>query len=320
MRTGAAAGHVGYFHEAILYDSDDHLLAVVLPFLLGGVEAGEPTVVGLGGRGAELVRRALPTGAEVTFLPGADVYSRPTAAIRAYREMLTGHVAAGATQIRIVGELPPVVFGATWDWWARYESAINHAYDDFPLWSMCAYDRRVTPPHVLTDVTRTHPRIARPDGSHEPTGVYTDPASYLAECRPAPLDPLQHTAPAVELVDPTPARAREAVRAADAGLLPPDGVDDLVMAVSEVVCNALRHGTPPVRMRLWCAPDRIVVAVHDRGPGPKDPYAGLLPAGDGTEGGLGLWISHQSCDHVTHHRDADGFTIRLTAGNPHVPV
>ncbi|MDG4801890.1 ATP-binding protein [Micromonospora sp. WMMD980] len=92
------------------------------------------------------------------------------------------------------------------------------------------------------------------------------------------------------------------------------------MAVSEVVGNALRHGTPPVRLRLWSAPDRIVVAVHDRGPGPKDPYAGLLPAGDGTEGGLGLWITHQSCDHVTHHRDADGFTIRLTAGDAHFPV
>ncbi|WFE34748.1 sensor histidine kinase [Micromonospora sp. WMMD975] len=320
MRTGAAAGHVGYIHEAILYDSDEHLLAVVLPFLTGGVEAGEPTVVGLGARNADLVRRALPAGAGVTFLPGGDVYARPTGAIRAYRELLAGHVAAGATQIRIVGELPPVVFGATWDWWARYESAINHAYDEFPLWSMCAYDRRVAPPHVLADVARTHPRIAGPDDAHEPTGVYTEPVSYLAEHHPAPLDPLQHTTPAVDLTDPTPARAREAVRAADHGLLSPDGVDDLVMAVSEVVCNALRHGTTPVRVRVWCAADRIVVTVHDRGPGPKDPYAGLLPAGDGSEGGLGLWITHQSCDHVTSHRDADGFTIRLTAGNAHFPV
>ncbi|PGH45748.1 Anti-sigma regulatory factor (Ser/Thr protein kinase) [Micromonospora sediminicola] len=320
MRTGAAAGHTGYFHEALLYDSDDELLAVVLPFLRGGVEAGEPTVVGLGGRNADLVRRALPTGADVTFLPGGDVYARPTGAIRAYRELLGSHVAAGAPQIRIVGELPAVLFGATWDAWARYESAINHAYDDFPLWSMCAYDRRVAPPHVLADVARTHPRVATPDGRHEPTGVYTEPATYLSECRPAPLDPVQHTVPEVELSDPTPARARAAVRAADRGLLPPDDLDDLVMAVSEVVCNALRHGTTPVCLRLWRAPDRLVVAVHDRGPGPKDPYAGLLPAGDGSEGGLGLWITHQSCDHVTHHRDADGFTIRLTVGNPHFPV
>ena len=37
MRTGAAAGHVGYFHEAVCYDSDEHLLGVVVPFLLDGV-------------------------------------------------------------------------------------------------------------------------------------------------------------------------------------------------------------------------------------------------------------------------------------------
>ncbi|WP_422741224.1 anti-sigma factor RsbA family regulatory protein [Micromonospora sp. WMMD754] len=320
MRTGAGAGHTGYVHEALLYDSEDELLGVVLPFLLGGVEAGEIAAVSLDVRNAELVRRALPADAEVTFLPGGDVYARPTAAIRAYRELFTSFAATGTSQIRMVGELPPLLLGATWDAWARYESAINHVYDDFPLWGLCAYDRRLAPPHVLADVARTHPRRATPGGGHEPTGLYTEPATYLAECRPAPLDPVQHATPLVELVDPTPAQARDAVRAADAGRLAPDDLDDLVIAVSEVVSNALRHGTAPVCLRLWRAPDRMVVAVHDRGPGPKDPYAGLLPAGDGSEGGLGLWISHQSCHHVTHHRDADGFTIRLTVGNPHFPV
>ncbi|MEU7712334.1 anti-sigma factor RsbA family regulatory protein [Micromonospora chalcea] len=320
MRTGAASGHVGYFHEAFLYDSDEELLAVAVPFLLDGLAAGEPTAVNLDEPNAELVRRALPAGADVTFLPVGDLYARPSVALRAYRERLASYMAEGAAQIRVVGELPPVVLGATWDWWARYESAINHAYDDFPLWSICAYDRRSTPARVLADVARTHPRVARPDGGHETVDLYTDPMSYLTEPRPAPLDPVQRTAPLVDLVDPTPARARAEVRAADNGLLPPDSADGLVIAVSEVVSNALRHGEPPVRMRLWRAPDRIVVTVHDRGPGPKDPYAGLLPVGDGSDGGLGLWISHQSCDHVTHHRDASGFTIRLTAGNPHFPV
>ncbi|KKK06864.1 sensor histidine kinase [Micromonospora sp. HK10] len=320
MRTGAAAGHVGYFHEAVLYDSDEHLLAVVVPFLLGGVAAGEPAIVGFGERNAELVRRALPAGAEVTFLPGGEVYARPTSAIRSYRKLLAGYVAQGVGQIRIVGELPPIVFGATWDWWARYESAINHAYDDFPLWSMCAYDTRRTPPPVLSDVARTHPRVARPDGSHPPSPTYTPPESYLTEPRPMVVDPVQRTAPLVELTDPSPARARAAVQAADRGHLRPEVVEDLMVAVSEMVTNALRHGTAPVRLRLWSARDRIVVTVHDRGEGPKDPYAGLLPAGDGSAGGLGLWISHQACDHVSLHREADGFTVRLTAGNPHVPV
>ena len=208
MRTGAAAGHQGYFHEAVRYDSDEEFLAVVVPFLRGGIEAGEPTFVALGERTADLVRRALPAGSGVEFLSGSGMYARPTAAIRSYRRLLADRTAAGAAQIRIIGELPPVAFGATWDWWARYESAINHAYDDYPLWSMCAYDNRTTPPHVLDEVARTHPRFATPDGRHPPSPAYTEPAVYLREERAAPPDPLQATPPLVELTDPTAAQAR----------------------------------------------------------------------------------------------------------------
>ncbi|MFC7532943.1 anti-sigma factor RsbA family regulatory protein [Actinoplanes sp. GCM10030250] len=316
-RTGAAAGHRGYFHEAVCYSSDDDLLAVVVPFLLGGVTAGEPTVVALGGRNAELVRGALPSGVPVEFLSGGSMYARPAAAIRSYRELLADHVAGGAAQIRIIGELSPETFGATWDSWSRYEAAINHAYDEFPLWSMCAYNTGTTPAPVLADVLRTHPRSAMPDGSHVRNDDYIEPMIYLSERRVPLPDPIQYAAPLADFASPSLAEARRAVRDADVGQVPADDVDDLVVSVSEVVANAYRHGRTPVRMRLWSGSDRIVVSVTDAGPGPKDPFAGLLPAGDGFDGGLGLWIAHQSCNHVALYRDADGFTIRLTAGNPH---
>ncbi|AVT29625.1 transcriptional regulator [Plantactinospora sp. BC1] len=316
MRTGAAAGHEGYYHEAVTYHSDDELLAVVLPFLLGGVSAGEPTVVSLGERTGALVRAALPAGSGVTFLPGGDLYARPAVAIRSYQRMLAGYVAEGARQIRIIGEVPRAALGATWDWWARYESAINHAYDSFPLWSMCAYDTRITPAPVLEDVLRTHPRVVTADG-RRPSETYTEPKAYLTEERAALPDPIQRTPPLVELVDPSPTRARQAVYQADSGVLPIEEVEDLVVAVSETVTNALRHGRPPVRFRLWAGVDRIVVAVSDEGGGPADPFAGLLPAADGGAGGLGLWITYQSCNHVSINRSPGAFTLRLTAGNPH---
>ncbi|MEU9507031.1 sensor histidine kinase [Micromonospora sp. NPDC048170] len=318
MRTGAAAGHHGYYHEAIRYASDDELLAVVVPFLLGGAEAGEPTFVALGERTGGLVRSALPAGAPVQFLSGGDVYARPAGAIRSYRQLLAEQLAAGAGQIRIVGEMPPASFGATWDWWARYESAINHAYDEFPLWSMCAYDTRITPPWVMADVARTHPRFATADGRHVPSPTWTPPAEYLRENRPIVADPAQAQPPAVELVDPTAAEARAAVRKADHGQVPVDEVEDLVVAVSEIVTNALRHGRPPVRLRVWAGDDRILATVSDGGEGPGDPFCGLLPASDGTPGGLGVWITYQSCNHVTWQRGDDGFVLRLTAGNTYV--
>ncbi|MET7403641.1 anti-sigma factor RsbA family regulatory protein [Dactylosporangium sp. NPDC005572] len=318
MRTGAAAGHPGYFHEAIRYDTDEHLLAVVVPFLLGGVAAGEPTMVVLGERTAGLVRAALPAGCPVGFLTAGELYTRPAGTIRAYRQLLAGHTDAGAGQIRIAGELPPEAHAATWDWWARYESAINHAYDGFPLWSMCAYDERTTPPAVLADVARTHPRTARPDGRHEPNPQYTRPEEFLLEHRPPVADPIQAGPPVAELVGPTPAEAREAVRTGtpdDFDEL--DDLDDLALAVSEIVTNAHLYGRPPVRMRVWAGAGRVVVTVADGGPGPAYPFAGLLPTGGSdASAGFGLWIAHQACDHVSLSRSADGFTVRLTQRAP----
>lgn len=317
MRTGAATGYDGYLHEAVCYDSDDHLLAVVVPFLLGGVAAGEPTVVSLGRRNADLVRAALPAAAGVTFLAGGAVYARPAAAIRHYREMLAGYVAGGAGQIRIIGELPRQMLGATWDWWARYESAVNHAYDDFPLWSMCAYDTRVTPGAVLADVMRTHPLTACPDGRHLPSPGYTRPADFLMEPRAPLADPLQRTSPHADLTCPSAVASREAIRTAGRVVLPARSTEELVMTVSEAVANAYRYGRGTVRLRVWKGADRVVAAVADDGPGPRDPYAGLLPPQDATRGGLGLWLTHLFNDHVALDRGSGGFTIRLTAGDPH---
>ena len=316
MRTGAAAGHEGYFHEAAYHSSDEELLAVVVPFLTGGCDAGEPTVMAVSERTTALIRSALPPRVNVECLSGDTTYARPAAAIRAYRRMLAGHVADGAPQIRILGEMPASVFGATWDGWARYEAAVNHAYDEFPLWGMCVYDRRTTPAEVLRDVARTHPRIARPDGTHPVSEAYTDPVAFLGERGPPPADPVQASPPVADLTAPTPAAARHAVRAANTGTVPADDLEDLVVAVSEAITNAMVHGRPPVGMRIWTGAGRIVVTISDGGAGPKDPFAGLLPASNRATGGRGLWIVHQSCAYVAGQSTPDGFTLRLTAGNP----
>jgi hypothetical protein len=52
----------------------------------------------------------------------------------------------------------------------------------------------------------------------------------------------------------------------------------------------------------------------DRGRAGDLGRGGLLSEGSAT-GGLGMWITHQSCNHVVLGRDDDGFTVRLTAGN-----
>jgi anti-sigma regulatory factor (Ser/Thr protein kinase) len=90
----------------------------------------------------------------------------------------------------------------------------------------------------------------------------------------------------------------------------------LLFAVSEAVLNAHLHGQRPITVKAWTGPDRIVVHVHDNGPGPPDPLTGLIPAPGGTAGtGLGLWLSHQFTNiDIALLAAADGFTVRLRAG------
>jgi anti-sigma regulatory factor (Ser/Thr protein kinase) len=317
MRTGPAAEHERYLHEAVCYASDEELLAVAVPFVLGGVEAGEPTVVSLGERTTGLLSEELGGVEGVLFQPAGPLYTRPAAAIRSYQELLAGYVGRGAKQIRIIGEIPAVGFGPTWDWWARYEAAINKAYDRYPLWSMCAYDTRTAPPHVLDDVARTHPRTAEPGNHHRLSPRYAGATAFLGEERVVPPDPIERIPPAVDLVGPAPAEARRALAGTPHSYLTRDDFDDFLVAGSEVVTNAIEHGTPPVRLRCWAAPDRLVVTVTDAGLGPGDPFAGLLPAAKAPHGGLGLWLAHQLCDHVTFGRTPEGdFVVRLTAGTP----
>ena len=119
-----------------------------------------------------------------------------------------------------------------------------------------------------------------PGGAREPSEAYTQPATYLSEARPIAADPVQHGRPSAVLIDPAPVEARAAVRNVDRGEVSDDEVEDLVVAVSETVTNAVRHGRAPVEVRVWPGGDRIVVTVSDAGPGPADPFAGLMPSAD----------------------------------------
>lgn len=314
---GEPGGHTGFVHDTGFYCSDEELLELVVPFVEGGMADGDPTFVSLPGPELRLVRSTVGDRPGLTFLDAADQYSRPTATIRRYRKLLGDEVASGARRVRAVGPAPHPGVGAPWEMWARYEAVINHAFHDLPLWGLCPYDTRCTPGDVLADVERTHPNVATGRGGRSANPRYEDPALFLAS-RQVPPDPLAVRAPDAELVDPTPGAARRAVaEVGSRSLVAPAAVDDLVLACSEVVTNATLHGRPPVVLRAWAAPERVVVSVTDRGRGPADPLVGLLPTDDRTLGGFGLWLVHELCSQVALTRTDGSFTVRLVVGEPH---
>ncbi|MFC6090413.1 anti-sigma factor RsbA family regulatory protein [Saccharothrix lopnurensis] len=308
MRTGAARGHEGYYHETAFYGGDADFQDLVVPFLDEGVSAGEPVLVACGAVNERLVRDRVADPSGVRFLPGADQYARPTETVLEYRKLFAEY--AGVAQIRVVGDVPHPGTGAPWDWWSRYEAAVNDLFAEFPLWGLCPYDLRTTSADVLADVLRAHPRVAGA-GGHLVNPDYRETWTWPRACP----DPLETGHPLVDLLDPSPAEARHAVSAACvATRLTRDELDDIVYAASEAVTNALTHGKPPARLRVWADGARVVVAVSDRGEGPTSPAAGLVPTERTTTAGLGLWLTHRTCREVSLGRDENGFTIRLAVG------
>ena len=302
-------------HEAALYGSEDELLDLVVPFLRDGVAAGEPTLLGLDAETERFVCDALGDTSGMTVLRGDEQYERPLDTLLLNHQMFTDYAEAGAQQIRIVGQVPPLA--ASWDGWVRYEAAINHFYATLPIWGICPYDTRNTPEDVIADVKRTHPYLWTAAEGHQKNPRYIDPAAFLGERARGDADPLEQQPPDLEVTDPSPGDSRATV--ADLARTTPlddKAVDGLVLAVNETVTNATVHGQPPITLRAWAADDRIVVTVHDRGNGPTDPYAGLLPTGSDANGGRGLWLARQLCSRVTLTPEADGFTVRLVAGTP----
>jgi anti-sigma regulatory factor (Ser/Thr protein kinase) len=95
---------------------------------------------------------------------------------------------------------------------------------------------------------------------------------------------------------------------------PHDLIEDFLLAVDEMTSNAVRHGLPPVSLRLWTSNDRIVCVIGDGGPGWDDPFAGYGPAhgDDLSRGGMGLWLARQLCDHVDIDHGEHGVRVRLT--------
>ena len=69
--------------------------------------------------------------------------------------------------------------------------------------------------------------------------------------------------------------------------LPPEQLDDVILATSEVVTNAILHGEGPVRVRAWMANTAVHVEVGDAGRGNPQPATGI---GNDDEAGRGLFI------------------------------
>lgn len=96
--------------------------------------------------------------------------------------------------------------------------------------------------------------------------------------------------------------------ASSAGL-PPERAADLVLAVSEIAANTLRHTSGDGLLRVWHTEQEILCQVQDRG-WITDPLAGQQRRA-AIERGHGLWVVNQVCDLVEVRTGQAGTTVRM---------
>jgi anti-sigma regulatory factor (Ser/Thr protein kinase) len=97
---------------------------------------------------------------------------------------------------------------------------------------------------------------------------------------------------------------------ASAAGLPRARVADLVLAVSEVAANTVRHARSAGTLTITRDADEIVCEVRDAGV-IADPLAGRRTPVPGALNGHGLWLVYQVCDRVELLSGADGTMVRM---------
>ncbi len=294
--------HVGFF-----YESEAGYAATVAGFLRDGLAAGDPAFAAIPAAKIGLVKDAL--GADAARVEFADMteMGRNPAWIIPRVLAFTGQHAG--RRVRYVGE--PI--------WAsrsaaelreatRHESLINLAFADADADILCPYDTKGLQPAVVADAMRTHPLLLS-DGVHGTSPAYAVPFRIPSSCSvPLPTPPddaMFHT----YRTDLSEVRALVLKHARDAGLTDARA-NDLVLAVSEVAANTLRHTRSQGTLTIWRTSDEIVCEIRDEGT-ITDPLAGRRRPAPDSLGGHGLWLVYQVCDLVELRSDESGTTLRM---------
>jgi len=301
VAAGTCFRHVGFF-----YRTETDYAATVAEFLRAALAAGEAAFAAVSPAKASLIRDTL--GPDARYIEFADMTTlgrNPARIIPQVLAFIVGH----AGHVRYVGEPiwaarnPAELREAT-----KHEALVNLAFAQADAEILCPYDTAELDPAVIADARRTHPLLLS-SGVHLMSPEYTGPSDLLPSRSlplPAPTgDAMNHT----YRTDLSQVRALVLQHAREAGLSESRS-NDLVLAVSEVAANTLRHTKSSGTLTLWRDEDEVVAEIHDEGM-ITDPLVGRRRPPPDASGGHGLWLVRQVCDLVELHSDSDGTTIRM---------
>ena len=266
-----------FSHTAFVYETDQEYVGAAVEFLRAGLEAGEGALIASPRDRQALLRGALgPLAERIAFLDLGAV-DRPAQAVAVQYAAVSEQLRRFPALRLVVGVDPGPPDNGRLEW-RGYEAALERTLGGLPVRALTAYDARCAAVEIL--------RGPSPE--------------------PQPLPGLRTIAGGAD-----PEALREQLGAA----LAAEGVAgrralEALLAANEVIVNALRHGEPPVELRLGREGGRVVCEVIDRGPGFEDPLAGFDPPED-PGSAPGLWVVRQLVRNLEAFRSPAGFTVRL---------
>ncbi|MFD0885081.1 anti-sigma factor RsbA family regulatory protein [Streptosporangium algeriense] len=305
-----------FVHPALFYRGDREYLQATLPFIRGGLAAGEPVAVAVPERNLRLLRTWLgPQASSVCFLDMTREGRNPgriiPAVLRAFADPHEGR------RVRILGE--PVWPGRSvteYPACLQHEALVNLAFPGRAVTIMCPYDADALEPGVVRDAETTHPVLL--DGSGLRVSDAYAPERAIRDANRVLPDP--ERAEALDFGGPRNgerfgvrelARAREFAvgHAARAGLRG-ERLGDLRMIAGELVANSLDHGGGRGVLRVWAEGGQVVMDVRDAGH-ITDPLVGRRPVDARRRGACGLLVTNLLSDLVRVHTGEGGTTVRV---------
>jgi anti-sigma regulatory factor (Ser/Thr protein kinase) len=298
----------GLSHEAFFYHGLSEYRSVLGGFLQMALKRDEAALAMVPGNRAMVLAADMGADAgRVVFSDMMELGRNPAGIIPVIRSFAERHAGARVNCVSDAGwpsrtsaELVEVI---------KHEALANLAFARTPIALMCAFDSGQLPSQVLAEVESTHPLLCQ-DRQERRSAAYLGAAGIPPRCEePLPAPPWQAKMLSYR-TDLRPVRALVADGAEEAGLAEPRA-SDLVLAVSEIAANTLRHTLDGGVLYLWHAGDTVVSEIQDSG-WITDPLAGRRrPPADNEPGGHGLWLVNQVCDLVEIRTGSRGTVVRM---------
>jgi anti-sigma regulatory factor (Ser/Thr protein kinase) len=298
----------GYVHEALTYDGTSDFVDRLLPFIHEGLAADEAVLAVVPPTKIELLRDALGSDAdEVGFTDMAEVGRNPARILDVWDRFIDLHP---ARSLRGIGE--PAFAGRSdleLDECHRHEALLNLSIDaSLPFWLVCPYDTATLDDDSLERVQRTHSHLGNGRRSRSREPFDEDQLRREVLDGPQPSVPRRAHRMRIGTDAASVGAARRFTSEHLATTVDAARLEDMVLVVSELVTNALQHGTGPGELALWQDADQVVCDVRDHGRLTRHDAGSRRPADD-QPGGRGLWLANQLCDLVQIRSGRGGTSV-----------